>query len=267
MVKLAPYGLAVAVVASNLVLVGLGAAVTSSPATASFRIAHQVGAVVVSCLTLALAVWLFRAKPWLSGTIIGFVSLLAVPVGELASFRIWHACLAQGLFVSTWSAMVILSPRWSEGPSIVQDGGFPSLRSLSLVAAVVTALQVVLGAAFRHGAMGVIPHIVGAMVTTVIILILSTFTITQFPKHRALVGAAWHLIGVVTLQIGLGVIAFVGRLNQPEGVVPSGGLVASTVAHVVMGALVFAGAMALALQIQYHVRPRAAVESGLSVAS
>jgi hypothetical protein len=193
--------------------------------------------------------------------------LLAVPVRDLASFRIVHACLAQALFVFSWAAMLVTSPRWLKGPSIVQDGGFPSLRSLSVFTAGVTAVQVILGAAFRHGSMSVVPHVVGAIVTTVIVLVLATFTITQFPKHRVLVGSSWHLIGMVTIQIGLGVVAFVGRLNHPEGIVPSDGLVASTVAHVVGGALTLASTVALAIQVRYHVRPRAAFESGLPVAS
>jgi hypothetical protein len=82
---------------------------------------------------------------------------------------------------------------------------------------------------------------------------LGTFTITQFPKHRPLVGSAWHLIGVVTIQIALGVVAFVGRLSHPEGVVPSPGWIASTVAHVVFGALTLAAGVGLALQVYYHV--------------
>jgi hypothetical protein len=69
------------------------------------------------------------------------------------------------------------------------------------------------------------------------------------------------------MQIALGVVAFVGRLSLPEGGVPSGWLLASTVAHVVVGALTLASTVALALQVRYHVRPRAAVESGLPVAS
>jgi hypothetical protein len=175
--------------------------------------------------------------------------------------------MAQGFFALTWVAVLRTSPKWLEGPSIVQDGGVPSLRSLSMFVAVVIIFQVAMGAGFRHGALSVVPHVVGAIVTTVVVLVLATFTITQFPKHRALVGSAWHLIGMITVQIVLGVLAFVSRLNHPEGVVPSSGLVASTVAHVVFGALTLASTIALALQVRYHVRPRAAFESGLPVAS
>jgi heme A synthase len=192
---------------------------------------------------------------------------LGVPAEELASFRFIHACLAQGFFAVTWAALVMTSPKWEQGPSIVQDSGVPSLRSLASFGAIVTGIQVILGAAFRHGLTSVVPHIVGAIGTTVVLLVVGTFTITQFPKHRPLVGSAWHLIGMVSVQIGLGVLAFVGRLNHPEGAVPTSGLIASTVAHVVFGALTLAASIALALQVRYHVRPRAAFESGLPVAS
>lgn len=268
MVKSAPYGIAIAVVASTLILVGLGAAVTSNRELASFRRALPFVAIAVSLLTALLSFRLWRTQRWLAAGLIGFVLLLALPMGELASFRIIHACLAQALFVASWAAMLQTSPRWVQGPSIVQDGGVPSLRSLSIFGVGVTAVQVSLGAGFRHGALSIVPHVMGAIVTTVVVLVLGTFAITQFPKHRALVSSASHAIGAITLQIGLGVVAYVGRLNHTDGVVPSGSFVASTVAHVVMGALTLASTVALALQIRYHVRrPRAAFESGLPVAS
>jgi hypothetical protein len=232
-----------------------------------FRVSHLVVAILVGLLTVSLAFGIRRKHPLLAVALIGFVLLLAVPVGELTSFRVLHACLAQALFASTMTAAVLTSSGWMKGPSIVQDGGFPSLRSLSVVGASMTALQVVLGAGFRHGAISIVLHVVGAILTTVILLVLATFTITQFPKHSALVRSAWSVIAVVTVQIALGVIAYVGRLNQVEGAVASNSLVASTVTHVVVGALTLASTVALALQVHYHVRPGAAVESSLSVAS
>ena len=267
MVKLAPFGLAVAVVSSTLVLVGLGAAVTSNRELASVRAVLPFFAVLVSILTLGLGATLWRSYRGLGIALVASVLLLGVPMGESSGLRAAHAVLAQCFFGLSWAAMLVTSRRWQEGPWIVQDGGVPSLRSLSVFVAGVTLVQVMLGAGFRHGAMSVVPHVVGAIVTTVLVLVLATFTITQFPKHRVLVGSAWHLIGTVTLQIGLGVVAFVGRLNHPEGVDPSSGLMASTVAHVVVGALTLASTFALALQVRYHVRPRAAFESGLPVAS
>jgi hypothetical protein len=197
MVKLAPYGLAVAVVASTLVLVGLGAAVTSNRELASFRAVIPFAAIAVSVLTIALGVGLWRTHRWLGIGLIGFVLLLGIPVGGSNWVRFAHAFLAQVLFASGYAAMVMSSRRWVEGPSIVYDGGVPSLRSLSTFVAAVTGLQVFLGAAFRHDVLSVVPHVVGAIVTTVVVLVLATFTITQFPAHRPLVGSAWHLIGVV----------------------------------------------------------------------
>lgn len=266
MVKMSPYGLAVAVVASTFVAIGAGAAVTSSPELGSFRQFHLILAAVAGLLTVILGVRLWPVHRQLAAALIGFVLLLTIPLGESASFRIVHACLAQGLFCSTWVAAVLTSRRWAEGPSIVHDGGVPSLRSMARVAVAVTALQVVLGAGFRHGTLTVVPHVVGAILTTVMLLVLATFVITQFPNHRPLMRAAWHVIAIVAVQIGLGVIAFIGRLNHPEGAVPSGALVASTVAHVSFGALTLGSTIALALQVQYHVRRRVAHASGLPVA-
>jgi heme A synthase len=98
------------------------------------------------------------------------------------------------------------------------------------------------------------------------LLILATFVIVQFPRHAALSRAAWALIAITALQVGLGVLAYIVRLNHWESA-PTGVLVASTVTHVAFGALTLASVITLTLEVFYHVRPRAVMESGLSAVS
>ena len=158
------------------------------------------------------------------------------------------------------------SPAWRQGPQYVEDSGFPSLRSLTIFASLTTLTQVALGAGFRHRAFGILPHILGAIVVTIVLLTVATFVLTQFPKHRALSKAAWAVIGVTGIQIALGVVAYVSRLNHWESA-PTSILIASTVTHVAFGALTLASVVALTLEVFYHVRPRAEVASGLSPVS
>lgn len=158
------------------------------------------------------------------------------------------------------------SPGWRRGPQIVEDSGFPSLRSLAVAGSALTLGQVALGAAFRHHAFGIIPHVVGAILVAVVLLTVATFVLVQFPEHTSLTRPAWVLIGITAIQIILGIVAYVVRLNHWE-MAPTGILVASTVTHVAFGALTLAASVALTLQVFYHVRPRAQFESGLPAVS
>ena len=73
-----------------------------------------------------------------------------------------------------------------EGPEIVEDHGWPSMRSLSIILPLVVLTQVALGAGFRHGALSVMPHVVGAMVVIMVLLMMGAFVMQQFPTHRTL---------------------------------------------------------------------------------
>src|SRR5207253_8520083 len=61
--------------------------------------------------------------------------------------------------------------------------GWPSLRFLSSATAFLVAVQVGYGAGFRHSAVGVIPHLLGALVVALFIMIVGAFATNQFPKH------------------------------------------------------------------------------------
>ena len=107
-----------------------------------------------------------------------------------------------------------------EDRRFVEDSGWPSLRSLAVSASVLTLAQVALGAGFRHRAFGIMPHIIGAIIVAMFLLIVATFVIVQFPKHAALSKGAWALIASPPLQIGLGVLAYIVRLNHWESAQP-----------------------------------------------
>jgi heme a synthase len=297
MVNVALHRFALLLAVSTLFLVIAGASVTSNQAGLSvpdwplsygqvmpemkggvfYEHGHRMIASTVGFLTVILAVWLWRAekRAWLRR--LGLIAVVAVILqGVLGGMTVLfllpkavsisHACLAQLFFSTTVAIALFTSPGWQKGPMIVEDSGWPSLRSLTVTASVLTLAQVALGAGFRHRAFGIMPHIVGAIVVAMFLLVVATFVIVQFPKHAALIKSAWALIGITAIQIALGVVAYIVRLNHWESA-PTAVLVASTVTHVAFGALTLASTIALTLEVFYHVRPRAMMESGLPAVS
>lgn len=222
---------------------------------------HRLVASTVGFLTVIMAVWLWRKEPrqWMKR--IGLVALgLVILQGVLGgltvkfllpkSVSIAHACLAQ-LFLSTTVAMtVFLSKEWtSERPQIVEDHGWPSLRSFSVVVPVLILAQLLMGAAFRHKAAGIIPHITGALIVTGAVFTMGISLISHYAHHKALSRAGWAMMGVVFLQLFLGIGAYVARTKMEAFAQPGGGLVAITVAHVAVGALALAASVVAALEV------------------
>ena len=137
---------------------------------------------------------------------------------------------------------------------MVEDYGKPSLRSLALLIPALVLVQIALGAAFRHGAMTVLPHILGAMVVAAAILIVCAFVLQQLPEHRALRPWAITLMAVTLVQVMLGIGAYYARLDAARN---PAAMVILTVAHVATGALTLASSVALAIQIRRNVREQA----------
>jgi cytochrome c oxidase assembly protein subunit 15 len=272
----------VALAVCTLFLVVAGASVTSKQAGLSvpdwplsygqvmpemtggvfFEHGHRMVATFVGLLTIGLAIWLSRAeqRSWMRK--LGWISLGAVIVQGLLggltvrlllppAVSVSHACLAQLFFSTTVAIAIFTSQSWQNGAETVEDYGKPSLRSLALLIPALVLVQIALGAAFRHGAMTVIPHILGAMVVAAAILIVCAFVLHQFPEHRALRPTAVTLMAVTSVQVLLGIGAYYTRLEALRNPLA---MVILTVAHVATGALTLASSVALAIQIRRNVR-------------
>jgi cytochrome c oxidase assembly protein subunit 15 len=162
-----------------------------------------------------------------------------------------HACLAQLFFSTTVAIAMFTSQRWMAGPVPVDDHGWPSLRSLAWIVPALVLGQVALGAAFRHRALGLMPHILGAMVVTLAITLLCAFVLHQFPEHPSLRRTAVALLSVTGAQIFLGIFSYFARAQAAEHPLT---MVIVTVAHVATGALTLASTIALSIQILRNVR-------------
>ena len=221
--------------------------------------------IVVAILSVVLTVWLRRSgRSWYAGLIVAVVAVAGFAPRDPGIFTAAYSLAAHLAFTTMIGLAVVTSRAWTSGPDLVADGGFPSLRSLSAFAVAATITQVAFGAAFRNDIVGLVPHVVGAIIVTMVLLVLASFVLTQFPQHSALKRAAWGVIAVVPVQIGLGIVAYVGRPSHEPGKASlSSASSASIVGHVVVGAMTLAATVGLALQVFYHVRPRTAFEPAL----
>lgn len=285
--------------ALTLLLVVAGASVTSNDAGLSvpdwplsygklmpemkggvfYEHGHRMVATTVGLLTIVLAMWLQRSEPrrWLRR--LGWVALAAVIVqGVLGGVTVlWllpkpvsitHACLAQLFFTLTVAIAVFTSPSWKRGPELVEDHGSPSLRTMAILTASSVLIQIALGAAYRHEAAGLVPHVVAAFVVLGLALVTAMFALQQFPRHRQLRPAAITLLVVTMVQILLGIAAYLSRIYTSDSVQPLPVMVFFTVLHVAGGGLTMAASGVFAIQVVRHVRrPLEAESRTVSVAS
>jgi hypothetical protein len=174
-----------------------------------------------------------------------------IPLG--ASAAVLHACLAQAIFAGTIALIVLSSAGWAAPPQMIQDYGWPSLRSSAVTLPVLVAIQIFLGAAFRHRILGLMPHVIGAMLVAMIILIAGSFVLQQCKDHKTLAGLARATMVVTFVQVFLGLAVFTVRSmpqQSPEAIL---GIASS---HVVTGAALLADCVVLGMQVRRNVIPK-----------
>ncbi len=219
---------------------------------------HRMIATFVGILTIILAVWIWRkeSRPWVrtvawsalglviaQGILGGITVLFLLPPSSSSA----HATLAEIFFVTVISRAGFTS-RWGWCPlPQVEDRGWPSLRTLTVWTSVLILLQIVLGAAFRHNAFGIIPHIIGAVIVTGMVFWTVLAVSRRFRAVKDLRRAARYLEILLGLQLVLGGLAYWAVLAARDAVQPTPSYVAITVAHVAVGALTFAACVILML--------------------
>jgi hypothetical protein len=238
----------------TLLLVMSGAAITSAHDRPKPALHATAGAADI-LLVGGLCIWLTRAGTAAGVARVGW-SGLAVLLADagLARYGTLHACLSAVAFVAVALIARFTSPSWQRDPEHVRDYGWPSLRFLSKATAFLVATQVGFGAGFRHRGVGVMPHLLGALLVAIFIMIVGAFVTTQFPKHPVLrpMAVAFMVISGVQVLLGFGV--FLLRMVQPAW---QPAFLAISVAHVAIGSLTFAFSVMLATEIQRTVLPPA----------
>lgn len=258
---------AVLLAVCTLLLLMLGAAITDydgGPKPPGWLSeAHAAAGALGALLMLGLAVWLsasgqpgwLKRVGWISFAVLiadGALGMQSLLLALPKTVSVLHAFLAQLFFASTVAIAVFTSPGWKRGVEPVKDQGWPSLRSLSSVGLFLILVQIWFGAAFRHQAAGVMPHMVGAFTVALVVLILCTFVMQQFPEHRSLRPAANVLLALVLVQVAFGIAALTARMVTAENTLTTA-LLLTTVAHVATGAVTLSGTVVLAIQIRRNV--------------
>jgi cytochrome c oxidase assembly protein subunit 15 len=236
-----------------------------------YEFTHRVIATCIGILTIGLAAWLWRAekRPWmrwlglaaLGGVIAqGILGGLTVLTFQMPAVSAAHATLAQLFFSTVVSIAVFTSPWWNGARAVeIDDPGSPSIRTLAVWTLIAVFLQLILGAAFRHKAFGIIPHLFGAAVVTILIFVTAGALKRRFPGVPELRTCARYLHILIGLQLLLGGGAYWSRLYAARFPQPIAVMVALTVVHTVTGALVLAVTLVTALISYRMLRASSAV--------
>ena len=272
----------------TFLLIAAGALVTSNDAGLAvpdwptsfgslWRIPHMVGGVkfehghrmlaeLVGLLTIALAIWSWRSDPrrwmkWLGVAALGTVIAQGILGGLTVLFFLpwWistaHATLAQSFFCLVVSIALFTSRSWlGAGSAKISDQGSPSVRTLSLLCVGSILVQLMLGAAFRHSGIKLLPHLISAAVVTALLVWTSSRVLTNHSLPAAVRRPANALLGLLLVQLCLGLAAYLTRLQWgADAAQPQLAMVVSTVSHVIVGALLLAASVVLAIEVRRHV--------------
>ena len=230
---------------------------------------HRLVAGFVSVLTIILALWAQRveSRRWVRNLAWGALGLIIAQailggITVLYDLPPWvssaHATLAELFFVTVISLAVFTGPWWlGELPSL-DDSGSPHLGTLAAWTSALILLQVVLGAAFRHNAFGIIPHVIGAVIVTAMVFWTVLAVSRRFGTVRDLRRAARYLEICLGVQLLLGGAAYWAVVAARNAVQPVPLYVTITVAHVAVGALTFAASILLTLYTFQILKPGAA---------
>jgi cytochrome c oxidase assembly protein subunit 15 len=223
-----------------------------------YEFTHRVIATCVGLLTIGLAIWLSRAekRSWmhwmgwaaLGGVIAqGILGGLTVRMFQPPPVSAAHATLAQ-LFFSTVVAIAVFTSSWWNGSfEEIDDTGSPHIRTLAVWTLGAVFLQLILGAAFRHKGFGIIPHLVGAVIVTILVFMTAGALKRRFRNVRQLRRCALYMHILIGVQLLLGAGAYWSRLSNAHAPQPPGLMVTLTVVHTVTGALVLAVTLVTAL--------------------
>jgi cytochrome c oxidase assembly protein subunit 15 len=269
------YRLALATLGATCVLILLGGLVTNTgaalavpdwPSTFGYNMvlfpwsrmvggilyehSHRLMGALVGLLTLALAGALWREGGRLRR--LGLVAVAAVVAqGVLGGLRvvllqdtlaIFHGCLAQAFFALLAVIALLTAPGGRVAASPVE----PALKGLAVLAAVLVYVQIVFGALLTHAGR-IDLHLAGAVLVFVLVPIVAA----QLRRTGDAVAApVSRLVSVLLgVQLLLGVGSFLARFSSVW--IPGEQLTVTAlpVAHRLMGSLILAACVVLAVRV------------------
>jgi hypothetical protein len=114
------------------------------------------------------------------------------------------------------------------------------MQSIAVANAAVIFCQVVLGAGFRHQEIPIWPHIVGAFVVLAMVIWTALALRKRFAASLEFARARVLMHAIFGMQFLLGFAAWWSRLFTAGSLQPKPVMVAFTVIHTVLGAMLFA---------------------------
>lgn len=244
---------------------------------------HRLLGALVGMLTVVLGIWTWLAdnRKWVR--YLGVIAILLVVVqGTLGGLRvIWvsldlavvHACVAQIFFALLASLTLFNSGTWLALRSDATPAASSRMKArpdpiLAAGTAVAIFLQIFLGALLRHPGTGIDPvlvtvHIAGAAVV-VFLTVLLYLSLRRRGVPRSLLRLGTILLGTVVVQVALGLTAYLVLLDERGMLTPSNVQVIVNSAHLVVGGLVFASSVCLALLVFRLRQDRLPAGSSLS---
>jgi len=236
---------------------------------------HRMVAGTLVSLTLAIAIWtlLVEKRRWMRWLAVGaFCTVIAqATLGGLTVLFFqppWvstaHATVAQTFFCIAVAIALFTGRDWVDQPNDNQpdkarpraefDSRRPSLFTLTLLSIFILYVQLILGGMFRHHGMSWWPHVLNAVAVSFVLAWTAIRAISVYSNIDAVRRPAIVMLSLLITQLCLGFAAFLTRVAWGQGEVqPELPMVAATVAHVAVGALLLATTVVLAIQVWRNV--------------
>jgi hypothetical protein len=210
----------------------------------------------VTILMAGLVVWMGRVKEpawfqWLVWAALGanvvqdLIALQADPIP--APVRLAHTLIGQLFFSATVAIAVFTSKNWNQSPKLLEKPveNASRLRFLTTTTAALVLLQVTLGAAFRHGVIEGLPHILGALVVAVFLGPAMAVVFRTGDPALSSAGIALTMAASVQILLGFALLTM-EAFDDIDPVV----VIVATTAHVALGACTLAAAVLTAIQVR-----------------
>ncbi len=219
---------------------------------------HRLLGATVGCATLLMALCALLGDPRKAMKIWAVIAVvMVITQGVLGGLRVTensiplamvHAGLAQ-VFFSVLVCMAVAGSRFWNAirPARAEGATAPSFTFAGVVVSVLF-VQILLGVLTRHlgpgaGSHAAVAHMAGAAITTVLVGLLAG-GLMNHPKLKYLSTA---LLGIITLQVGLGMGAWAMAFTTDTAMATAASSVFMATAHQAVGAALFATTVVTAL--------------------
>lgn len=229
--------------------------------------AHRLlGALVgLTTVTLAIHLALVETRRWVKGMAYAAVALVSVQ-GILGGLRVTgkfttsidpahtapniylavvHGVTAQLFFSLLVAIAVVCTLTWRRSAPAAPSPRAQADRSIATVALIALIVQIVLGAVQRHLALGLMLHVIMALIVSGLTVAAGLRAWGFHPDEPTLKRAGLLVVNATTVQVLLGVAAWIVRGAWKTGALPVEWKVAVTTLHQGTGALLLAFMVAL----------------------